>query len=248
MRLALAAPRDLAGAGVLRLDAVPQLPVRAPRRARLIPQRLSQPPSVRPLRVSVSLVAVADLLGQVLGQVPDTPRRILRPGEHALGVEPDPEPGQMPRLIPVSDGIKRLVPRWASTSPVAGSTCRCRCARPTSVQLVPVELDGRGSQATTPGDRCGESEHAANLGSGDRTCLSWRGGRAGRGAAGVRWRRSTARCRSRGSGAGFWMNRSNSAAKTSGVPCRFGHSRRRKPGRPGCRPRGPGRRTGGRSG
>ena len=46
----------------------------------------------------------ADLLGQVLGQVADAPGRVLRSGEHALGVEPDPEPGHVPRLI--------LVGRW----------------------------------------------------------------------------------------------------------------------------------------
>ena len=37
-------------------------------------------------------------------------RRVLRPGQHALGVEPDPEPGHVPRLILGSDGIERLVP------------------------------------------------------------------------------------------------------------------------------------------
>ena len=47
--LALAPAGDQAGPGVLGLDAVPE-PVRAPRRARLIPQRLSQPRRVSPLR------------------------------------------------------------------------------------------------------------------------------------------------------------------------------------------------------
>ena len=34
----------------------------------------------------------------------------LEPGEHALGVEPDPEPGHVPRLILRADRIERLVP------------------------------------------------------------------------------------------------------------------------------------------
>jgi hypothetical protein len=43
------------------------------------------------------------MLGEVLGQVPDAPVRVLGSGEHALGVEPDPEPGHMPRLILIGD-------------------------------------------------------------------------------------------------------------------------------------------------
>jgi len=49
--------------GVLGLDAVAQ-PVRARRRAWLIPQRVGEPFNVLALGVSVGLVAVAELLGQ----------------------------------------------------------------------------------------------------------------------------------------------------------------------------------------
>ena len=72
VRLALAPARSQARPGVLGLDAVTE-PVGAPRRARLIPQRLSQPGRMCLLRVGVGLVAVADLLGEVLGQVADAP-------------------------------------------------------------------------------------------------------------------------------------------------------------------------------
>ena len=50
--LALAAAGGQAGPGVLGLDAVPE-PVRAPRRARLVPQRLRQPRRVGPLGVGL---------------------------------------------------------------------------------------------------------------------------------------------------------------------------------------------------
>jgi len=54
---------------------------------------------MRPLRVSLGVMAVADLLGQVLGQVADAPGRILRAREHALGVEALAEPGHVVRLV-----------------------------------------------------------------------------------------------------------------------------------------------------
>ena len=98
MGLALAGAGDQAGPGVLGLDAVPQ-PVRARRRARLIPQRVGEPFHVLALGVGVGLVAVAELLGQVLGQVADAPGGVLGPGEHALGVELGPEPGHVPGLV-----------------------------------------------------------------------------------------------------------------------------------------------------
>jgi len=55
-------------------------------------------------------MAVADLLDEVLGQIPDAPVRVLGSSEHALGVEPGPEPGHVPRLIVRADGIEGLVP------------------------------------------------------------------------------------------------------------------------------------------
>ena len=58
-----------------------------------------------PSGVGIGLVAVAYLLGEVLGQVADAPRGILGPSKHALSVEPDPEPGHMPRLGLGADGI-----------------------------------------------------------------------------------------------------------------------------------------------
>src|SRR6185312_8068594 len=64
---ALAPAGSLARPGVLGLDAVAE-PVRAPRRARLIPQRVGQPGGVILLRSGGGLVAVSDLLGEVLGQ------------------------------------------------------------------------------------------------------------------------------------------------------------------------------------
>ena len=106
-----------AGPGVLGLDAVAE-PVRAPRRARLEAQRFGQPGRMRALGVGVRAVAVADLLGQVLGQVADAPVSVLGPGEHALGVEPDAEPGQVVGLV--AELVEGLVP-GGRTSPVAGS-------------------------------------------------------------------------------------------------------------------------------
>ncbi len=83
--LALAGSGDQAGAGVLRLDAVAE-PVRARRRARFIAQRVSEPFNVLALGVGVWVVAVAELLGEIFGQVADAPGGVLGGGEHALGV------------------------------------------------------------------------------------------------------------------------------------------------------------------
>ena len=108
--LALAPAGGQAGPGVLGLDAVPE-PVRAPRRARLIPQRLSQPGRVIVLRVGVGLVAVADLLGEVLGQVADAPGRVRWIRRARPGRRTGPRTG--PRATAqssVADGIERLVP------------------------------------------------------------------------------------------------------------------------------------------
>jgi hypothetical protein len=64
---------------------------------------------MRLLRVSLGVVAVADLLSQVLGQVADASRGVLRAREHALGVEPIAEPGHVMRCI--AELVQRLVSR-----------------------------------------------------------------------------------------------------------------------------------------
>jgi hypothetical protein len=69
---AFAAARPQPGAGVLGLDAVAE-PVRARRRARLITERIGEPPGMGGLGVGAGLVAVADMLGQLFGEVADAP-------------------------------------------------------------------------------------------------------------------------------------------------------------------------------
>ncbi len=107
--LALAGSWPQARPGVLRLDAVPQ-PVRAGRRAWLIPQRPGQALSVGGLGVAVFMVAVAEVLGQVLGEVADAPAGISRSGQHSFSIEPGAEPGHVQRLVLVADGVEGLVP------------------------------------------------------------------------------------------------------------------------------------------
>ena len=68
--LAPAVPGPQAGARVLGLDAVAQ-PVRASRRAGFVAQCLDQAFGVIVLGAVVRLVAVGDVLGQVLGEVAD---------------------------------------------------------------------------------------------------------------------------------------------------------------------------------
>ena len=95
--------------GVLGLDAVAE-PVRARRRAGLVPERLSEPGSVGSLAVGVGGVAAGDLLGQVFGEVADAPAGVFGPGQDALGVELGPEPGDVQRFIVRADGVEGLVP------------------------------------------------------------------------------------------------------------------------------------------
>ena len=109
MSLALAGTRPQARPGVARLDAVAK-PVRAGRGTRLIPQRIGEPGGMLGLGVGCGLVAVANMLGQVLGEVADAPAGIPGSGQHALGVEPGAEPGHVQRLVPVADGVEGLVP------------------------------------------------------------------------------------------------------------------------------------------
>ena len=129
--------------------------------------------------LGVGLVAVAYLLGEVLGQVADAPGGVLGPGEHALGVEPDPEPGHMPRLIVGADGVERLVP---GRQDFPGG--RVEVAADGLVpdrQLAAVVLDLASRRATRPGGRWRPAPGAARRGP---RCRGWRGGHAGRGALG----------------------------------------------------------------
>jgi hypothetical protein len=64
--------------GLLRRDTVPQ-PVRARRRARLEAQRVGKPFYVGMLGIGVHVVALAELLGQVLGQIANAPGGVQCP-------------------------------------------------------------------------------------------------------------------------------------------------------------------------
>jgi hypothetical protein len=79
MRLASARARPHVRLGVLRLDTVAE-PVGAGRRARLEAQRVGEPVGVAHLVVSLGMVAVADVLGEVLGYVADATACVPRPG------------------------------------------------------------------------------------------------------------------------------------------------------------------------
>jgi hypothetical protein len=76
---ALARAGSRARLGVLRLDAVAE-PVGAGWRAWLEAQRVGEPVDVAPLVAAVGVVAVGDMLGEVLGQVADAAVRVFRPG------------------------------------------------------------------------------------------------------------------------------------------------------------------------
>ena len=151
-----------AGPGVLGLDAVAE-PVGAPRRARLEPQRLGEPVNVGTLGVAGGLVAVGHLLGEVFGQVADAACGVLGSGEHALGVEPVPEPGHMQRLVLISDGIQRVVP-GRQDLPGRRVEVGGRLVVPDR-QLVAVEPDDGG--VGPPHLVVGRGEDAAQVGPGD---------------------------------------------------------------------------------
>ena len=112
---------DQVRAGVLGLDAVAE-PVRAAGRAWLIPQSLGEPGGVIALGVGVGGVASGDLLGQVLGEVADAAAGVFGSGEHALGVELGPEPGDVPGLDRAGPMASRAWSQVGSNSPGAGST------------------------------------------------------------------------------------------------------------------------------
>ena len=90
-------------------------------------------------------------------------RRVLGSGEHALGVEPDPEPGHVPRLILVADGVERLVP---GRQDFPGGRVEVAADRLVpDRQLVTVVLDGGG--VGPPDLVVGGGQHPAQLGAGD---------------------------------------------------------------------------------
>ena len=126
--LALAGTRPQAGPGVLGLDAVAE-PVRAGRRARLVPQRVGQPGGVVGLAVGGGLVAVAEVLGQVLGEVADAPAGIAvirraRPGRRTGRRTGPRAAARRRRRWRRGPGPRSAAPRRC---PGRG---RCRCARP----------------------------------------------------------------------------------------------------------------------
>ena len=117
---------------------------------------------MRPFGVGLGLVAVGHLLGQVLGQVADAPGRVLRAGQHALGVEPVPEPGHMHRLVLVPDRVQGLVP-GGQDFPGVRIDIRTRLLVPHR-PLIPVKAD-RG-YVRPPDLVIGSGQHPAQLGAG----------------------------------------------------------------------------------
>jgi hypothetical protein len=73
-------------------------------------RRVGKPVGLRGLVVGGGLVAVGDVLGEVLGQVPDAPRGVPGPGQDALRVESRPEPGDVQRLVLVADRVECVIP------------------------------------------------------------------------------------------------------------------------------------------
>ena len=110
VRLALTPARDQALARALGCDAISE-PVRAPRRARLIAKRLDQPGHMRALSVGVCLMAFADLLHEVLGEVADAVGGVFGPCQHALRIKLGPEPDNVPRVVAGADRIHGFIPR-----------------------------------------------------------------------------------------------------------------------------------------
>jgi len=115
---------------------------------------------VRPGRVGVGVVAVADLLGEVLGQVADAPACVLRSGQHAFGFELGAEPGHVVRLV--AELVQRLVPGWQDLP--GGRVEVASYGRIPDRQLTVVVLDGGG--AGPPDLVVGGGQDAADLGPG----------------------------------------------------------------------------------
>ena len=162
MGLALAGTGDQAGPGVLGLDAVAK-PVGTPRRARLVSQRVGQPIDVGALGVGIALVAVGDLLSEVLRQVPDATGRVLGPGQHALSVEPFPEPRHMQRLVVIPNGVQGLIPGGRDFARGAVEV-GARALVPDRQRAV---LEPDGGRVRPPHLVIGGRQHPAQLGPGD---------------------------------------------------------------------------------
>ena len=117
------------------------------------------------LGIGVWVVAVAELLGQVLGQIADAPGGVLGPGEHALGVEFGPEPDHMPRLVIRADSIQGVIP---GREQLAGGGVEVAAAG-----LVPdrqiVALEPHAVGGWPPDLVVGGGNDLSQLGAGDRT-------------------------------------------------------------------------------
>jgi hypothetical protein len=161
--LAGAAARSQAFARVLGLDAVAQ-PVGTGRGARLVAQRVGQPSGMRLLGVGGGLVAVGDVLGQVLGEVADAPGRVAASGEHALGVELRAEPGDVQRLVVVADGVECLVPGGQELTGRRVEVAAGCLVPDWQVRVVVLHL----ARGRPPDLVVGGGEHLAQLGAGNR--------------------------------------------------------------------------------
>ncbi len=108
------------------------------------------------------LVAVGDVLGQVLGEVADAPVRVPGPAQHALGVEPFAEPGDVLRFVLRSDRVERLVP--------GGQDFPGRRVEVVAAGLVPhrqlAVVVADGGRVRPPHLVVGGGEHLAQLGPG----------------------------------------------------------------------------------
>jgi hypothetical protein len=120
-------------------------PVCAGRRARLVAQGVGESAGVVGLGVGGGPAAVAEVLGQVLGEVADAPAGVPRSGEYALGVEPgfnlgshrcgaavSPRPSdasptarRLPRTAPPVTGRLRSPP-YPAAAPTSTTARSCR--------------------------------------------------------------------------------------------------------------------------
>ena len=109
-------------------------------------------------------MAVAELLGQVLGQVADAPGGVLGPGEHALGVELRPEPGHVQRLVVRADGVEGLVP---GRQQLAGHRVEVAAGAPHAISGRCPPSYAHGVGAGPPDLVIGRGDHLAQVSAGD---------------------------------------------------------------------------------